>query len=113
VLARYFLSTLVYGEVRGATLALDEVSRSLLVPDLTVYLHARPEVRARRMGGRGNNTAEDAHSLTPEWERALDAGYRRRAQHHVTGKFLPVDVSDITPSMAVAEIASALREDKS
>ncbi len=108
VLARYFLSTLVYAEIRGATLSLDEVSRQLLAPDLTVYLHAPLEIRATRMGGRGDNSAEDARTLDPKWERALDAGYRARAGHRLAGRFLPVDVSEITPDVAVDQILDAL-----
>ncbi len=41
VVDRYFLSTLVYaGKLRGASLGLAEVERTLVIPHLTVYLHA-------------------------------------------------------------------------
>lgn len=110
VLARYFLSTLVYAAVRGATCTLEEVGRHLLAPDMTVYLYARPEVRAARMGRRGENSAEDARTLEPAWDRALDAGYRAFASHPAAGRFLPVDVSEIDPGAATEYILSALTD---
>ena len=108
VLARYFLSTLVYAGVRGATCGLEELGRHLVIPDVTVYLHARHEVRAGRMGGRGGNGDEDARSLAPDWERALDAGYRSCASHPLAGRFLPLDVSDIGSDEATDRIMLAL-----
>lgn len=104
VLARYFLSTLVYARVRGAKVDLAELSDHMLTPDLTVYLFARQAVRAERMRRRKDNSAEDARSIEPDWARKLDAGYRDLASHKLAGRFVALDVSEATPDDVVDRI---------
>jgi dTMP kinase len=95
VMDRYYLSTLVYGEVvRGSeypNAELDAFSKWLIPADLTVYLHANPDCRLRRMQARGVLGVEDRLSFEPKIAQLLDDGYRRRRNHSVVGQFLPVD----------------------
>ncbi len=90
VVDRYFLSTLVYAELRGAGLGLAEVERFLVVPHLTVYLHAPSAVREARMRGRHANTDEDLRTLDPAVDARLDDGFRRLGARAIGGAFHPL-----------------------
>jgi dTMP kinase len=100
VMDRYYLSTLVYGEVvRGSeypSAELDAFAKWLIPADLTVYLHANPECRARRMQARWILGMEDRLSFEPRTARLLDEGYRRRWNHPVVGQFLPVESGSLS-----------------
>lgn len=90
VVDRYLLSTLVYGELRGAGLGLAEVERSLEIPHLTVYLHAPRTVREQRIRGRRTATDEDRRTLDPAIDARLDESFRRLGERAVAGMFHPL-----------------------
>lgn len=90
VVDRYFLSTLVYADLRGAGLGLAEVERTLVIPHLTVYLYAPNAVREVRMRGRHGNTHEDRRTLDPAVDARLDAGFRRLGGRAIAGTFHPL-----------------------
>jgi len=90
VVDRYFLSTLAYAELRGATLGLAEVERALLVPDLTFYLHAPHHVREARLHGRPRNTPEDRRTLAHTADARLHATFHRLGARPIAGCFHPV-----------------------
>lgn len=106
VVDRYFLSTLAYAELRGATLRLDEVERALVAPDFTVFLHAPVAIRAARMNGRHLQSKEDVRTLDPANDARLERAYRRHAERRVAGNVIDVDTSERSPS----EIARHLVE---
>lgn len=100
IMDRYYLSTLVYGEVlRGSEFPgpeLDALERWLVPADLTVYLHASPECRTKRMLARGILSPEDRLTFQPQTARLLDEGYRCRANHLVAGQFVPIDTETLS-----------------
>ena len=107
VMDRYLLSTMAYAAALGATCALGAVERLVLPASVTVYLHARPEVRRLRLAGRGV-APQDRLSLDPVAERALDRAYRALRRRAVAGRFLPVDVSDAVAEEVADGIAQAV-----
>lgn len=90
VMDRYWASTLAYAQCRSDQVELDGVARTLLTPDLTVYLTADDRVRARRMARRGMSVADRASlaqraALRAAYERALLAFPGRRLLRLDTG----------------------------
>lgn len=90
VVDRYFLSTLVYAELRGASLCLSEVEQRLLVPHVTIYLHAPRAVREARMRVRHTNTNEDRRTLDPAVDARLDDAFRRLGRRPIAGALQPL-----------------------
>jgi dTMP kinase/UMP-CMP kinase 2 len=104
VVDRYFLSTMVYGRQRKATVDLEPYARGLVVPCLTVMLHARPEVRAARLASREHRSSEDQRTTHPEIAAALEHGYRSAGTHRVAGRVLWLDASDASPDALAAQV---------
>lgn len=108
VVDRYILSTLVYGELRGADLQLADVVARLVVPDATIYLHATRACRAARLQGRQDNSCEDARTLVEEADVRLDAAYRRHGARPLAGRFIPIDTTNRSPAAVVAVATAEL-----
>ena len=95
VLDRYWLSTQVYHDwkCKGDNFMLSEVESNLLVRDLTVFLELPLAERERRMGGRGDNTSEDAITLSTEANASLVNLYHDYSANPVVGRWLVIDAS--------------------
>jgi dTMP kinase len=97
VLDRYYLSTQVYAEFRGARLDLDDTLGKLLFPaDRTVFLDVPLEIRRQRLGMR-NCSAADNETLTVIADSELRKAYDRRVNLPVVGKWLRIDASADSP----------------
>ena len=114
VLDRYFLSTCVYGEVVRPTEhpadVLELLSAQLIPADVTVYLHAERDCRRRRMQGRNHVGLEDSLTFDPVISDRLDAGFRGRAGHRLTGRFVPVETTRQEASDVVNQICQSLQQ---
>ena len=108
VVDRYWLSTRVYGEMRGARLSLSEIEQSLVVPDITVFLQAPLSVRAARIAKRGINSREDAVTLDPATDRFLHSAFNRHAGLPTVGRFMPIDTSACEPNDLALAVSKEL-----
>jgi len=109
VLDRYWLSTQVYHDWKceGQHFMLSEVEENLLVPDLTVFLELPLGERERRMGRRGDNTNEDAITLSVEANSNLVGLYHEYNRNPAVGRWLVIDAS-LSVSAIVNKICSQL-----
>jgi len=107
VLDRYWLSMQVYHDwkCKGQHFMLPEVEASLLVPDLTVFLELPLAERERRMGKRGDNTNEDAITLSAEANSKLVSLYHDHSRNPAVGRWLAIDAS-LSVSAIVDKICS-------
>lgn len=105
VLTRYWASTRVYAEVMGEAMPLSDVASRLLPADITVWLKARMETRAQRIGERGSCCAADDATLRYGTSEALgDAFERVLHESPVTGRRIDIQ----TDSRPVSEIVEAI-----
>jgi len=107
VIDRYFLSTQAYAAFRGSRLCVDHVESLLLPADLTVFLDAPLDVRARRVGRRGASAA-DQETLSPEADARLRAEHLWRAHLGVVGRFIMLDSSEASPDAVATGVVSEL-----
>lgn len=112
VVDRYFLSTLVYAELRGASLRLAEVERCLVTPHLTVYLHAPRAAREARMRTRSTNTVEDHRTLEPALDARLDDAFRRLGDRPIAGAFHPL-LAVAAPEQIAQDILTLIQKSRS
>ncbi len=109
VVDRYWLSTLVYGQVvRGLNMGLQEVEAQLEQPNLTLFLDAPAAVRRSRLERRshehGEVNVEDLSTLRPERDEALRRGFLEGLKRPIAGQGIVLDASGSEPS-AVLERA--------
>lgn len=98
VIDRYWSSTIAYDSVfRRSGLPFDALSRSLMRPDLTIFLEAPLSVREARIFGRGEATAEDRRGLDARKDARLCAAYNRALRGRHVGELVRLDVSGATP----------------
>lgn len=112
VVDRYFLSTLAYAELRGASLRLAEVERCLVPPHLTVYLHAPRAAREARMRTRSTNTVEDHRTLDPALDARLDDAFRRLGDRPIAGAFHPL-LAVAAPEQIAQDIMALIQNSRS
>lgn len=111
VIDRYWASTLAYADCRAERAELDAAEKTLLLPDLTVYLSTDEAERARRLGVRGMTEADRASlaqraELGKAYERALATFPGRRLMRlDTSGRSVAELVSDV-----LAGVASIARE---
>ncbi|WP_052761240.1 dTMP kinase [Sedimenticola thiotaurini] len=67
---RYWASTIAYAKARGVTAELDQLSKSLIQPDLSVLLILNESERQRRLHARGT-TVEDIDTLDPGFRQCV------------------------------------------
>ena len=112
VLDRYWLSTQVYHhwKCQGEHLALTEVERKLLVPNLTVYLELPLSVRQQRLSNRAGNTEEDNLTLTSDAHHTLNGLYHGFKQAPIVGRWLSVNADQDIDAIVdeVVEMAGGL-----
>lgn len=95
IVDRYWLSTQVYHQWKSENnhFELFDVVKSLLVPDLTIYLELPLEQRRNRLAGRKANTIEDNLTLSNKANAELNHLYSKYANEGVTGRVLRVNTS--------------------
>jgi thymidylate kinase len=107
VVDRYWLSTWAYGQLAGKQgLQLPEVEAMLEPAAVTIFVDARDDVRAARMGGRGECNGVDQMSLerSHELRRVYHEGLRRP----VAGYVVQVDSSDCSAEELVEVVLGRL-----
>jgi dTMP kinase len=109
VLDRYFLSTQAYAEFHGSGLRMDDLERHLRPADVTVYVHARLDVRRVRVALRHGASATDCETLTPEADARLQEAHASRANLRVVGRQVTVDTATGSPDEAAAHVLARLR----
>ena len=101
VLDRYWLSTLVYGQViRKIDLRLDVFEDSLERPDVTFFLDAPASVRAarlRRRSATGEVNLEDWQTLEADRDGPLRAGFIAGLKRSIAGTGVVLDASGDDP----------------
>lgn len=90
VIDRYWASTVVYGGLRGRSVALDDVRATLLRATLTVWVDVSEELRCERLRQRGATAADNATLLQG---RALREAYARTLSDALHGDVLIIDNS--------------------
>lgn len=105
VIDRYWLSTVVYAKARAASVDLACVAETLVAPDLTVYLYADVETRARRLSLRGR-TAADVDSLRNNLR--LELSYRDALSKLAPERVLPLDTASVTTEALADRVVAAL-----
>jgi dTMP kinase len=101
VMDRYFLSTQVYADFRGAKLELDELQSHLAPASLTVFLDAPPTVRAERLAERASDFS-DSETLQEAADKRLRQLYTDKAGLAIAGKWLELDSASL-PVTAIGE----------
>lgn len=114
VIDRYWSSTVAYDSVfRRSRLPFGTLSRSLLRPDLTIFLEAPLAVREARIFSRGEATAEDRRGLDARKDARLCAAYGRALRGPHVGELVRLDVSGASPlevlRVALGYVEPALR----
>ena len=101
VLDRYWLSTLVYGQVvRKIDLGLNILEDSLERPDVTFFLDAPASVRAarlRRRSATGEVNLEDWQTLEADRDGPLRAGFIAGLERQIAGTGVVLDASGDDP----------------
>jgi thymidylate kinase len=95
IVDRYWLSTQVYHHWKSGHkhFELADVEKSLLVPDVTLYLELPLEQRRKRLSARKGNTVEDNLTLTETVDTELHNLYIKHSSTGITGRWLRVDTS--------------------
>lgn len=107
VMDRYFLSTQVYAEARGARLGLDALGDQLLPATWTVYLDAPLSVRRARLAKR-DSTAADRETLMPATDALLRSLYLQKSTQAVAGRFALLDVACATREQVVEQVCRTI-----
>jgi dTMP kinase len=99
---RYWASTLAYAKARNVKADLDNLSKSIIQPDLTVLLLLDESERQSRLHARGT-TAEDMETF--------DSGFRQCVLEELHARAtLVVDVSGYDPQAATQLLTKIIRE---
>lgn len=99
---RYWASTIAYAKARGVTAELDQLRKSLILPDLTVLLLLDESERQSRLHARGA-TVEDMETL--------DSGFRQCVLDELqTHANLVVDISGYDLLAATQMLEKVIRE---
>jgi deoxyguanosine kinase len=70
----------------------DMLARSLPVPDLVIYLQAKPEILRKRVSKRGDPAEKQ---ISPEYVEAVSQAYEHFFFHYSASNLLVVDTSEI------------------
>ncbi|CED59517.1 Thymidylate kinase-dTMP kinase [Moritella viscosa] len=111
IVDRYWLSTQVYHHWKSdnSHFELLDVEKTLLVPDITLYLELSLEQRKKRLSGRTVNTVEDNLTLTETVDTELNNLYDQYSNASITGRWLHVD-ANATIADIVKTICNKLQE---
>ena len=95
IVDRYWLSTQVYHHWKSdnSHFELLDVEKTLLVPDITLYLELPLDQRQKRLAGRTVNTVEDNLTLTETVDTELNNLYVQYSNASITGRWLRVDAN--------------------
>jgi len=113
IVDRYWLSTQVYHHWKSDNqhFELADVEKSLLVPDVTLYLELPLWQRQKRLADRKGNTVEDNLTLSETVDTELSNLYTQYSNTSITGRWLRVDV-DMAVDDIVKNICNELQEFK-
>jgi thymidylate kinase len=102
VIDRYWLSTLVYAQVRRRHLALSDVEACLPPADVTLLVELEETVRTQRLLQRGASVL-DRETLHHDTAAKLTRGFRAALRRPVAGRGVVLDVTGLDPSQAVQQ----------
>ncbi|SQD76700.1 dTMP kinase [Moritella yayanosii] len=111
IVDRYWLSTQVYHHWKSdnSHFELLDVEKTLLAPDITLYLELPLDQRQKRLAGRTVNTVEDNLTLTETVDTELNNLYVQYSNASITGRWLRVD-ANATIADIVKTICNELQE---
>ena len=111
IVDRYWLSTQVYHHWKSdnSHFELLDVEKTLLAPDITLYLELPLDQRKKRLAGRTVNTVEDNLTLTETVDTELNNLYAQYSNASITGRWLRVD-ANATIADIVKTICNELQE---
>ncbi len=111
IVDRYWLSTQVYHHWKSDNrhFELADVEKSLLVPDVTLYLELSLTQRQKRLADRKGNTVEDNLTLSETVDTELSNLYTQYSCTSITGRWLRVD-TDMAVDEIIKKICNELQE---
>tara|TARA_B100000809_G_C15013904_1_gene485968 strand:+ start:243 stop:842 length:600 start_codon:yes stop_codon:yes gene_type:complete len=113
IVDRYWLSTQVYHQWKSENhhFELLDVEKSVLRPDITLYLQLPLEQRKKRLLSRNGNTAEDNHTIIDTTDTELNNLYLRYSSTSIAGHWVSINTG-ATVDEIIKNIGTELKEFK-
>ncbi len=111
IVDRYWLSTQVYHQWKSENhhFELADVEKSVLRPDVTLYLQLPLEQRKKRLLSRNGNTAEDNLTIIETTDTELNSLYLQYSSTSIAGHWVSINTGE-TVDEIIKNIGTELKE---